>query len=291
MILYKDPNHTVITSVSSQNIKNKSLPSMAEEADKFDCYQKSVQEPEHEIEVFDIAFREAYGKKPISLREDFCGTFAVSCEWVKSHKNRWGIAVDICPDTLQWGIHNNQSKLKPETLKRIEVLNQDVRSSSKRLVDVLAAQNFSFWIFKTRKEVVDYFKIILMNLDEQGIVVLDMMGGKECYATDTTEKRTVVKGHKGFKYHWEQAYFNPITGDCSFYIHFKFADGSKMKKAFEYHWRFWTIPEVKEMLAEAGFRKSLVYWDIAPEDEEAEWKAVNKAPNDDSWLCYIVGVK
>ena len=64
-----------------------------------------------------------------------------------------------------------------------------------------------------------------------------------------------------------------------------------MKKAFEYHWRFWTIPEVKEMLAEAGFRKSSVYWDIAPEDEEAEWKAVNKAPNDDSWLCYIVGVK
>ena len=170
---------------------------MANKADKFDCYQKSVQEPEHEIEVFDIAFREAYGKKPISLREDFCGTFAVSCEWVKSHKKRWGIAVDICPDTLQWGIHNNQSKLKPETLKRIEVLNQDVRSSSKRLVDVLAAQNFSFWIFKTRKEVVDYFKIILMNLDEQGIVVLDMMGGKECYATDTTEKRTVVKGHKG----------------------------------------------------------------------------------------------
>ena len=130
-----------------------------------------------------------------------------------------------------------------------------------------------------------------MNLDKQGIEVLDMMGGKECYATDTTEKRTVVKGHKGFKYHWEHAYFNPITGDCSFYIHFKFGDGSKMKKAFEYHWRFWTIPEVKEMLAEAGFRKSLVYWDIAPEDEEAEWKAVNKAPNDDSWLCYIVGVK
>ena len=118
-----------------------------------------------------------------------------------------------------------------------------------------------------------------------------MMGGKECYATDTTEKRTVVKGRKGFKYQWEQAYFNPITGDCSFYIHFKFGDGSKMKKAFEYHWRFWTIPEVKEKLAEAGFRESLVYWDIAPEDEEAEWKAVSKAPNDDSWLCYIMGVK
>ena len=158
MVLLEKSNLKVITSVNSPSIKNKNLTSMAEQADKFDCYQKSVQEPEHEIEVFDIAFREAYGKKPISLREDFCGTFAVSCEWVKSHKKRWGIAVDICPDTLKWGIYNNRSKLKSEASKRIEILNQDVRSNSKRLVDVLAAQNFSFWIFKTRKEVVDYLK-------------------------------------------------------------------------------------------------------------------------------------
>ena len=50
-------------SVRTQSIKNN--PSMAEGADKFDCYQKSVQDPEHEIDVFDIAFREAYGKEPI----------------------------------------------------------------------------------------------------------------------------------------------------------------------------------------------------------------------------------
>ena len=122
-------------------------------------------------------------------------------------------------------------------------------------------------------------------------MVMDMMGGKECYASDVTDKRTIIKGKDGFKYHWEQAYFNPVSADCSFYIHFKFADGSMIKKAFEYHWRFWTIPEVREMLAQAGFRVSKVYWDIADEDEDADWQAVDEAPNDDSWLCYVVGIK
>ena len=277
--------------MNAKSSKNGNFPSMAEMADKFDCYQKSVQEPEHEVEIFDLAYREAYGKRPMALREDFCGTFAVSCEWIRSHKNRQGEGVDICSETLQWGIDNNLSKLTPDASNRLNIINQDVRSKTSKPADVLAAQNFSFWIFKTREEVVRYLKIACQNLNEKGIVVLDMMGGKECYATDTTEKRTVVKGKKGFIYHWEQAYFNPGTGDCSFYIHFKFGDGSKMKKAFEYHWRFWTIPEVKEMLAEAGFQKSMVYWDTAPEDEDANWTAISEAPNDDSWLCYVIGVK
>ena len=45
------------------------------------------------------------------------------------------------------------------------------------------------------------------------------------------------------------------------------------------------------MLAEAGFRESLVYWDEADDDEDAEWVAVDELENDDSWLCYIVGIK
>jgi hypothetical protein len=45
------------------------------------------------------------------------------------------------------------------------------------------------------------------------------------------------------------------------------------------------------MLAEAGFSESLVYWDVADEDEDADWQSVDKAPNDDSWLSYVVGIK
>ena len=76
----------------------------------------------------------------------------------------------------------------------------------------------------------NYFKIAYENLGEKGVMVMDMMGGKECYASDVTDKRTIIKGKDGFKYHWEQAYFNPVTADCSFFIHFKFGDGSMIKK-------------------------------------------------------------
>ena len=276
---------------STEKKKTSNEPTMADKADKFYCYQESVQEPEHEVEIFDLIYREAYGKKPLTLREDFCGTFAVCCEWVKSDKDRRAVGIDLCPETLSWGIENNLNKLDPSAKEKVKVLEKDVRSQTTPKVEILAAQNFSFWIFKTREEVVDYFRIAYGNLQDKGIMIMDMMGGKESYATDVTDKRTIVKGKDGFKYRWEQAYFNPVTSDCSFYIHFKFGDGSRMKKAFEYHWRFWTIPEVREMLAEAGFKKSLVYWDVAPEDEEEKWSAVEEADNDDSWLCYIVGIK
>ena len=82
---------------------------------------------------------------------------------------------------------------------------------------------------------------------------MDMMGGGECYEEGLVDKRKIVKGKKGFKYHWEQMSFNPITADASFAISFKFADGSKLKRAFEYHWRFWTIPEVRRCWQKPGF--------------------------------------
>ena len=66
-----------------------------------------------------------------------------------------------------------------------------------------------------------------------------------------------------------------------------------MKRAFEYHWRFWTVPEVREMLLEAGFSRTRVYWEKEDDDGEdtGEWAHSDEAPNNESWLCYIVGVK
>ena len=60
-----------------KKFKNSDQPCQAELADKFVCYQQSVQEPDHEIEVFDQIYREAFKSKALTLREDFCGTFAV----------------------------------------------------------------------------------------------------------------------------------------------------------------------------------------------------------------------
>lgn len=269
----------------------KNKPSLAEQADKFDCYQKSVQSPEHEIEFFEKAFKDAYRRKPYTLREDFCGTFSVCCEWAKSNRKRQALGVDLCPETLQWGRDNNLSTLTAAQQNRVQLIEQDVRKKNDP-VDVLAAQNFSFWIFKTRQEVVKYFRVARSNLNEQGVMVMDMMGGGECYTEEHVDKRTIVKGKKGFKYLWEQASFNPVNADASFYISFKFKDGSKLKNAFEYHWRFWTIPEVREMLSEAGFSESHVYWEEEDEDGEDTgiWNRETSVPSNPSWICYIVAI-
>lgn len=269
-------------------------PSMADRADKFRCYQQSVQTPDHEVEFFEQAYRDAFGRKPYSLREDFCGTFAVCCQWVKSNKKRTALGIDLCDETLQWGRDHNLAKLNEEQRSRVRLLQQDVRKRNRPQTDILAAQNFSFWIFKTRCEVIEYFKIARSNLNADGIMVMDMMGGGECYEEELVDKRTIKKGKNGFKYHWEQACFNPITSDASFYISFKFADGSKLKRAFEYHWRFWTIPEVREMLDEAGFSESHVYWELEDDDDpelEGTWERRDEAPSNPSWICYVVAVK
>ena len=280
--------------MSKQKKKQKNKPTMAERADKFVCYQKSVQTPEHEVEFFEQAYREANGsKKPYSLREDFCGTFAICCDWVRANKKRTALGVDLCSETLQWGRDNNLSKLNPEQQSRIRLLEQDVRKKNRPQVDVLAAQNFSFWLFKTRPELLEYFRIARSNLKPGGVMVMDMMGGGDCYQEDSVDKRTIKKGKKGFQYWWEQASFNPVNADASFYISFKFADGSKLKRAFEYHWRFWTIPEVRELLKEAGFSESHVYWENDDEgsDTYGTWSRGTDAPSNPSWICYIVAIK
>ena len=278
--------------MAGKHVKNRKQ-TMAEKADKFELYQQSVQHADHEVEFFEQAFREAYKRKPFSLREDFCGTFSVCCEWVKSHKKRTAVGIDICAETLQWGKDHNLNQLTKSQQLRVVILQQDVRKRNKPQADILAPQNFSFWIFKTREEVIHYFKVARANLNDEGIMVMDMMGGGGCYAEEHVDKRTIVKGKKGFKYHWEQARFNPITADCSFYISFKFPDGSQLKHAFEYHWRFWTIPEVREMLAEAGFSASYVYWEHEDEDGEdsGEWVRTAEAPSHESWIAYIVALK
>ena len=128
----------------------KQKTSLADAADKFKCYQQSVQSPEHEVEFFEQAYKECYRRKPYSLREDFCGTFSICCHWVASHPKRTAVGVDLCRETLQWGREHNLANLTEPQQARIRLLEQDVRKRNRPAVDVLAAQNFSFWIFKTR---------------------------------------------------------------------------------------------------------------------------------------------
>ena len=183
---------------------------LAQKADKYTCYQKSVQSPEHEVDFFEQAFKDEFGRKPKTLREDFCGTYAICCEWVKRGRERTALGVDLDPEPIAWGTEHNLDPLTPTQKGRVKILEQDVRKKNRPRVDVLAAQNFSFWYFKTRAEVIEYFEIARANMADEGIMVMDMMGGGGCYEEGRVDKRTIKKGKKGFRYFWTQESFNLV---------------------------------------------------------------------------------
>ena len=131
------------------------------------------------------------------------------------------------------------------------------------------------------------------SLNAQGLFVLDAYGGPysmEPMGEDDIE-RTPVKG--GFTYVWDQHEFNAIDHSVVNHIHFEFKDGSKLERAFTYEWRFWTLPELRELLAEAGFSRSHVYWEDEDEDGDGTgvYRARKHADNGGAWVAYIIAEK
>ena len=111
-------------------------------------------------------------------------------------------------------------------------------------------------------------------------------GGSDAFV-ELEEARKV----SGFTYIWDQHYYNPITGDVVNYIHYKFRDGTQMNKAFRYEWRLWTLPELREVLTEAGFGTVTVYWEGTDEetgDGNDEFTATTKGDADPGWIAYLV---
>ena len=80
------------------------------------------------------------------------------------------------------------------------------------------------------------------------------------------------------------------TGDVINHIHFRFPDGSKIKEAFTYEWRLWTIPELRELLMEAGFKRVDVYWEGTDEDGEGdgEYSVSTCGEACEGWVSYLV---
>ncbi len=272
-----------------KNGKKKKQPTMAAKADRYDLYLRSVQEPSHEVQFFNRTFKKIFGRKPCVLREDFCGTAAICYEWVRKKPERRAIGVDIDPEPLAWGLEHLATQIKPVDLERVELLQDDVRKVQGEKADVLAAQNFSFWCFKTRKEVLEYFRAAHANIAREGMMILDMMGGAETLEEDHEEESE----KDGFDYVWDQVLFDPITHDCKFHIHFRFPDRSEMKKAFTYEWRLWSLPEVTELLTEAGFDTAEVYWEGTDSDGEGDniYKPRKRGTADPSWIAYVIATK
>jgi SAM-dependent methyltransferase len=255
----------------------------AKTADKHVLYQLAVQAPETEVDFLNGWFTKIRGRKPLSLREDFCGTAILCATWVKSHRERTATGLDIDRGVLAWGKEHNIGVLG-DAQARVTLLRQDVRSPVKQKHDIICAFNFSYWIFKTRDAMRSYFSHIRSGLAKGGLFFLDAYGGWESH--EPMQEHRKIKA--GFTYVWDQNTFDAITHDVTNFIHFEFQDGSELKRAFRYDWRFWTMPELQELLVEAGFSKVHVYWDTSTDVSKDAYRERSRAPNQPGWLAYLV---
>jgi len=261
---------------------------MAQQADIHDLYEQSVQNVEHEVEFLKATFKTLTGRTGYLFREDFCGTASVSCQWVRQGSEFQAIGVDNDPSVLEWGRTHCLSRLSAEDRARVRLVESDVMTVETPKVDLLAAFNFSYFIFDTRDALRAYFSRAYESLQEDGVFFLDMFGGPE--AQEEQKEKTK---YKGFTYVWHQAKFHPVTNFIRCHIHFRFPDGSKIKKAFSYEWRLWSAPEIRETLKEAGFRKATIYWEGEDEDGDGngEFTPDEKGEADLAWIAYIVAEK
>ncbi len=256
----------------------------SENADINDLYERSVQCPESEVDLVYQAWFELRNRRPYTIREDFCGTSAVAREWVKrDNENRvWGI--DLDPEVLQWARLRMDGELTPEQRSRVKLTKQDVMQVEGDKVDSVLAMNFSYFGFKERSDLIKYFTSVHQSLVKDGLFLLDAYGGSDSFL-EIEEDRDL----DGFTYIWDQHSVNPITGCVLNHIHFEFPDGSKIERAFTYDWRFWTLPEIKDVLLEAGFSTVSVYWEGTDGDGDGNgvWKIDERGEACAGWVAYI----
>jgi SAM-dependent methyltransferase len=267
-----------------QRKKRKKHALTAATADKHALYQQTVQAPDFEVELASKFFRRRVGREARSLREDFCGTALLCAEWVKSHPERVATGVDIDASVLDWGRTHNIAPLG-EDADRVTLIEGDVREADGEPADVLMALNYSYFCFKDRDTLRGYFEAAKRNLRPDGLFFLDLFGGWESQQVLEEERK-----HRHFRYVWDQAAYNPITAEFRGHIHFRFRDGSALEPAFTYDWRLWTLPELRELLDEAGFGHVEVLWEDEDEDGEGTgtFRPRKRVDNDPGFNAYLL---
>ncbi len=268
--------------------QRKSRKTEAQQADRYALYEESVQDPDADVDLIGRIFRNHFGRPPRLLREDFCGTGVFAARWVERHRENRAWGIDLDPVPLAWGREHNLVPLRPEQASRVKLIEGDVRDIGHEKVDVTVAFNFSYFLFLSRGELLRYFEAARATLRDEGMLVLDAYGGADAQRT-CEEKRKVGR----VTYVWDQYDFDPISHEATNHIHFEFKDGSSLERAFSYDWRLWSLPEIRELLIEAGFGTVEIYWE-GTDSQTGEGHNVftrrKRALDDPAWIAYIAAI-
>ncbi len=260
---------------------------------KFKLYELSVQSPNWQVDYLPQFHQWLTGKDPLHFREDFCGSGRIACEWVKRSKKHKAVGIDLDREVLAYANDVNRAELKRDQQSRVQFLRQDVKKAMPAKFDMIGAFNFSYFGFHERKELLRYARAAFKSLKSKGTFFLEVAGGPGFIEPHREVKTISVPQLGKVTQVWEQHQFDPITSVNDYSIHFKLPDGEWLNDAFTYHWRVWSIRELREILKDAGFKESVVLWERPDEEGEGsgEYLPTENSELSHSYIAYVVGVK
>lgn len=254
--------------------------------DRYALYELCVQSPRDLAQLL----RAIHGGAPAVLGEDFCGTAALSAQWVQMIAGGRAIAVDHDPEPL-----------KRAALHRgVETVCGDVVADTapdRHRADVVYAGNFSIGERRSRRELLAYLAHARSRLNEGGIFVCDTYGGETAWLTGSTGRDHPLPDGRVARHTWEQRQADPTTGRVVNALHFAvLRDGTieqELPDAFVYRWRLWSVPELRDAMDEAGFAPTEVY-NRVPDARDGEGNlyvrpVTGAADLDDSFDVLVVG--
>jgi hypothetical protein len=132
-----------------------------------------------------------------------------------------------------------------------------------RRADVACALNSAICFMHSREDADRYCRQARAMTAAPGIFVMDLQGGATMEKALTQRTRL-----PSCDYLWSQDGFDPVSRLISCHIGFRLRGRRgapppptppALRRAFSYRWRLWTLPEVCDMLRQAGFASTHVW--------------------------------
>lgn len=233
-------------------------------------YELCVQSPRHVVSLL----LGMHGQQPLSLREDFCGSAAVSTRWIEEVRKydvgARALAIDLDEAALGIASARSQTFIKEG---RLTLRGENcITAQDREACDVIWVGNFSIGYIFERSALVRYLRLCKARLDAGnggfggGIFACDLYGGASAFTLGSLTRKHPGRGHEVVHYHWSHDAADPVTGIVTNSISFRVEVAgeivSEHYNAFTYTWRLWGLPELIAAMREAGFSDITIYTDI-----------------------------
>lgn len=265
--------------------------------DRHDLYELCVQSPRTIVTFLE----KVHGQRPTVLREDFCGTAAVSRRWVSGGLKRgelWrSVAVDISGETLAKArlLAEAEGVSKDIEFSTVDCIRAEVKSTED--ADVIYVGNFSIGEIHNLAQLSQYFarcheRLALGNLGfGGGVLVFDLYGGPGAFEPTVLHRshtaRTGERVHYTWRHEHADARTRMVENSISFAVYE--AEGVRtFERAFTYRWRVWTPDELFEALRHANFHEIQLHtrMALAPTEAPCPLRDASELPKD--WIAYVV---